>query len=134
MPHLVPTRYMLNNVHYLLNDVMQEPAWPATSAISFPVRPGRAKARALLLQQLRQAIAGEPATVEAFPDLPAESLTRIRARVSILVGTIVVRLNREGFAHSERIYSMRDGLASGRPVAHHDVEWLDGAIAKEREE
>jgi hypothetical protein len=113
---------------------MQDPAWPSPITIRFPVGPGRAKARRLLLEQLRQAIATEPAALEAVPDLPAEHLTRIRARVSILVGTIVVRLNREGFAGSERIYCIRDGLATGLPVNPDDIRWLETAIAGEASE
>lgn len=107
------------------------PAWPSTTAVRIPVRPGRAKARRLLLEQLRQAVATEPAVVEAVPDVPSAHLTTIRARVSILVGTIVVRLNREGFAGSERIYAMRDRLAAGQAVDPADVAWLADAIAVE---
>jgi hypothetical protein len=110
---------------------MQDSAWPSTVTIRIPVRPGRAKARRLLLEQLRQAIATEPAAIESVPDLTADSLTSIRGRISILVGTIVVRLNREGFAASERIYSMRDCLASGRPVEAGDVAWIEAAIETE---
>ena len=113
--------------------MMQNEAWPAPVCVSIPVRPGRAKARRLLLEQLRQAIATEPATLETVPELTAESLTRARARVSILVGTIVVRLNREGFGGSERIYSMRDELASGRAIDTDDLRWIESAIALEEE-
>ena len=112
---------------------MQNPAWSPVS-VRIPVHRGRAQARRLLLEQLRQAIGAEPAAIEAIPDLTADSLTAIRSRVSILVGTIVVRLNRESFGGSERIYSMRDSLASGRPVAPADIEWIDSAIAREATE
>ncbi len=110
---------------------MHDPAWPATTSLRFPVGPGRPRARRLLLEQLRQAIATEPAALDALPNLSLESLTGIRGRVSIVVGTIVVRLNREGFAASERIYSMRDSLAAGKPVCPADVAWVDAAIAVE---
>ena len=112
---------------------MHDPAWPATTCLRFPVGPGRPRARRLLLEQLRQAIATEPATLDTLPHLSMESLSGIRARVSILVGTIVVRLNREGFTGSERIYSMRDSLAAGKPVCPEDVAWVDAAIAVEAE-
>ena len=94
-------------------------------------RPGHARARRLLLEQLRQAIATEPAALEVLPNLPGTSLSNIRGRVSIMIGTIVVRLNREGFDQSDRVYLMRDSLASGRPVEPADVEWLNTVIADE---
>jgi hypothetical protein len=108
---------------------MPNTTWVATPQRGRP-RPGRAKVRRLLLEQLRQAIATEPAALEA-EHLPAESLTNIRGRVSIMIGTIVVRLNREGFLQSDRLYLMRDSLALGRPVEPGDVEWLAAAIAEE---
>ncbi|HLZ94517.1 MAG TPA: hypothetical protein VKT20_04220 [Candidatus Dormibacteraeota bacterium] len=113
---------------------MQDPAWPSTVTVRFPVRPGRAKARRLLLEQLRQAITTEPAALDTAPDLTIDGMTAIRGRISILVGTIVVRLNREGFAGSERIYSMRDCLAAGRPVEPADVSWIEAAIETETAE
>lgn len=94
-------------------------------------RIGHARARRLLLEQLRQAIATEPAAVDASPNLAGTSLSNIRGRISITVGTIVVRLNREGFDQSDRLYVMRDSLASGRPVESADVEWLNALIAFE---
>src|SRR5436309_10914746 len=108
---------------------MQEPASPVHNARFQAVRSGRTKARLLLLEQLRQAIDTEPAALDARPDLSAESLGNIRSRVSILVGTLVVRLNREGFAGSDRLYTMRDGLASGLPIPARDLDWLKAAIA-----
>ena len=92
---------------------------------------GHARARRLLLEQLRQANATEPAALDTTPDLPWTSLSNIRGRVSIMVGTIVVRLNREGFDQSDRLYVMRDSLASGRPVEPADVEWLNTLIASD---
>jgi hypothetical protein len=108
---------------------MQNTTWLAGPQRGRP-RTGRAKVRRLLLEQLRQAIATEPAALEA-DHLPADSLTNIRGRVSIMIGTIVVRLNREGFTQSDRLYSMRDSLALGRPVEPDDVEWLAATIADE---
>ena len=108
---------------------MENTTWLATG--STPSHTGRTKARRLLLEQLRQAIATEPATLEAAPNLPGENLSNIRGRVSIMIGTIVVRLNREGFGESDRLYQMRDNLASGRPVRPEDVAWLEGVIAAE---
>jgi len=92
-------------------------------------RPGHARARRLLLEQLRQAIATEPAVLDIAPNLSTTSISNIRGRVSITVGTIVVRLNREGFDQSDRLYVMRDSLASNRPVEQADVEWLNALIA-----
>ena len=94
-------------------------------------RPGHARARRLLLEQLRQAIATEPAALDVLPNPPGTSLSNIRGRVSIMIGTIVVRLNREGFDQSDRVYLMRDSLASGRPVEPADIEWLNTVIADE---
>jgi len=94
-------------------------------------RPGHARARRLLLEQLRQAIATEPAALDVLPNPPGTSLSNIRGRVSIMIGTIVVRLNREGFDQSDRVYGMRDSLASGRPVEPADIEWLNAVIADE---
>jgi hypothetical protein len=123
-------RGTLNNNKLLLNNrPMQNTTWLAGPQRGRP-RPGRAKVRRLLLEQLRQAIATEPAALEA-DHLPADSLTNIRGRVSIMIGTIVVRLNREGFTQSDRLYSMRDSLALGRPVEPDDVEWLAATIAEE---
>ena len=90
-----------------------------------------ARVRRLLLEQVRYALTTEPAALELHPDVPADSITYIRGRVSITVGAIVVRLNQEGFTHSDRLYRMRDGLAQGRPVDHGDVEWLNTVIAAE---
>jgi hypothetical protein len=94
-------------------------------------RTGHARARRLLLEQLRQAIATEPAALDVAPNLHGVNLSNIRGRISIMIGTIVVRLNREGFDQSDRLYLMRDGLASGRAVEPADVEWLNAAIASE---
>jgi hypothetical protein len=94
-------------------------------------RPGHARARRLLLEQLRQAIATEPAVLDGAPNLSITSISNIRGRVSITVGTIVVRLNREGFDQSDRLYVMRDSLASNRPVEQADVEWLNALIAND---
>jgi len=94
-------------------------------------RPGHARARRLLLEQLRQAIATEPAALDVSPNLPGMSLSNIRGRISIMIGTIVVRLNHEGFDQSDRVYLMRDSLASGRPVEPADVDWLNMVIADE---
>lgn len=110
---------------------MENPNWipdmsPGPRAVT-----GHARARRLLLEQLRLAISTEPAVLEAAPHLPGPSLSNIRGRVSIMVGTIVVRLNREGFDQSDRLYVMRDSLASGRPVEPADVEWLNTVIAGE---
>ena len=87
--------------------------------------------RRLLLEQVRFAITTEPAALESEADVPPESLTNIRGLVSITVGTIVVRLNREGFTQSDRLYSIRDVLAEGRPVERDDLEWLNMTIARE---
>jgi hypothetical protein len=110
---------------------MDNNSWLATANPGRGARKGHARARRLLLEQLHQAISTEPAAVQAIPDLAGESLSNIRGRVSIMIGTIVVRLNREGFTESDRLYSMRDSLASGRPVQPDDVEWLDAVIATE---
>jgi hypothetical protein len=110
---------------------MENPSWLATMNSGSSARHGHARARRLLLQQLHQAISTEPAALEAAPNLPGESLSNIRGRVSIMIGTIVVRLNREGFTESERLYSMRDSLASGRPLEPGDFEWLNTLIAGE---
>jgi hypothetical protein len=110
---------------------MENPSWIPAMNPGPRAQTGHARARRLLLEQLRQAIETEPAALEAAPHLPGPSLSNIRGRVSIMVGTIVVRLNREGFDQSERLYVMRDSLASGRPVEPADVEWLDSVIAGE---
>jgi hypothetical protein len=110
---------------------MQNPTSFYGSESGSNARPCRARVRRLLLEQLRQAIATEPAALEAAEHLPAESLTNIRGRVSIMIGTIVVRLNREGFTQSDRLYVMRDSLASGQPVEPCDVDWLAATIAAE---
>src|ERR1700694_4435142 len=60
-----------------------------------------ARVRRMLLEQVRFAITTEPAAVEYQADTAPGSLTNIRGRVSITLGTIVVRLNQEGFAHSD---------------------------------
>jgi hypothetical protein len=110
---------------------MENPSWIPTVNSGPRARPGHARARRLLLEQLRQAIETEPAALEAAPHTHGPSLSNIRGRISIMVGTIVVRLNREGFDQSDRLYLMRDSLASGRPVELADVEWLDAMIAGE---
>jgi hypothetical protein len=91
-----------------------------------------ARVRRMLLEQVRYALTTEPAAVEPLPDLPADSVTYIRGRISITVGAIVVRLNREGFTESDRLYEMRDGLAQGKPVERTHLEWLNTIIARER--
>src|ERR1700751_1237988 len=91
-----------------------------------------ARVRRMLLEQVRYALTTEPAALEMAPDMPADSVTYIRGRVSITVGAIVVRVNREGFTESDRLYEIRDGLAQGRPVARNDLEWLNTTIAQER--
>lgn len=91
-----------------------------------------ARVRRLLLEQVRYALTTEPAAVEAPEYFSTDDVTYIRGRVSITVGAIVVRLNQEGFTHSDRLYVMRDGLAQGRPVDRGDLEWLNTAIAMER--
>jgi hypothetical protein len=91
-----------------------------------------ARARRMLLEQVRYALTTEPAAVEISPDVAPDSLTYIRGRVSITVGAIVVRLNQEGFKESDRLYGMRDGLAQGRPVDRRDLDWLNTIIATER--
>ena len=91
-----------------------------------------ARVRRLLLEQVRYALTTEPAALELPADVPAESVTYIRGRVSLTVGAIVVRLNQEGFTESDRLYGMRDGLAQGRPVDRGDLEWLNMTIATER--
>jgi hypothetical protein len=91
-----------------------------------------ARARRLLLEQVRYALTTEPAALALPPDVPADNVTYIRGRVSITVGAIVVRLNQEGFTASDRLYLMRDGLAQGRPVDQGDLEWLNMTIAAER--
>ena len=110
---------------------MENTRWIPSVSSGPRARPGHARARRLLLEQLRQAIATEPAAVDLLPHLPMTSLSNIRGRISIMIGTIVVRLNREGFDQSDRVYLMRDSLALGRPVEPADVEWLDGVIADE---
>ena len=110
---------------------MENPSWLATIDSGPVARNGHGRARRLLLQQLHEAISTEPAALEAMPNLPGDSLSNIRGRVSIMIGTIVVRLNREGFTESDRLYSMRDSLASGRPLEPGDFEWLDGLIARD---
>jgi hypothetical protein len=110
---------------------MENPGWIPSVSSGPRARPGHARARRLLLQQLRQAIAIEPAALDPSLHLPATSLSNIRGRISIMIGTIVVRLNREGFDQSDRVYLMRDSLASGRPVEPADVEWLNAVIADE---
>ncbi len=110
---------------------MEQSTWLAESNLGLKARTGRARVRRLLLEQLRQAITTEPAALDAPPNLTAQSLTNLRGRVSIMIGTIVVRLNREGFGQSDRLYAMRDRLASGRPVEPRDLEWVTGAITDE---
>jgi hypothetical protein len=110
---------------------LENTSWLATMNSGPSARNGHARARRLLLKQLHQAIASEPAALEAVPNLAGESLSNIRGRVSIMIGTIVVRLNREGFTESDRLYAMRDNLASGRPVEPGDVAWLDALIGRE---
>ena len=113
---------------------MENPTW-ITSVSSGPrAQLGHARVRRLLLEQLRQAIATEPAALDVSPNLPGTSLSNIRGRISIMIGTIVVRLNHEGFDQSDRVYLMRDGLASGRPVEPADVDWLNTVIADEGRE
>jgi len=112
---------------------MESPTWIPSESSGPRARPGHARARRLLLEQLRQAIATEPAAIELSAHVPMTSLSNIRGRISIMIGTIVVRLNREGFDQSDRVYLMRDCLASGRPVEPADVEWLNTAIADEGE-
>ena len=85
----------------------------------------------MLLEQVRSAITDEVAVLSGTY-LPRECLTNIRSRVSIMVGTIVVRLNLEDFTQSDRLYSIRDELAAGRPVAQCELEWLDMIIEDER--
>ena len=110
---------------------MEDTSWIPAMSSGQRARSGRARARRLLLEQLRQAIATEPAALDVLPNLPGTSLSNIRGRISIMIGTIVVRLNREGFDQSDRVYLMRDSLASGRPVEPADVEWLNMVIADE---
>ena len=110
---------------------MENTSWIPSMSPGPRARPGHARARRLLLEQLRQAIATEPAALDVLPNPPGTSLSNIRGRVSIMIGTIVVRLNREGFDQSDRVYLMRDSLASGRPVEPADVEWLNTVIADE---
>ena len=110
---------------------MENPSWIPSVSSGPRARPGHARARRLLLEQLRQAIAIEPAALDPSPHLPGTSLSNIRGRISIMIGTIVVRLNREGFDQSDRLYLMRDSLASGRAVEPADVEWLNEMIAEE---
>lgn len=110
---------------------MDQKSWFVGSEFRPRAGTGHARARRLLLEQVRMAITGEPATLDSVPELPAESVTKIRGRVSIMVGTIVVRLNREGFTQSDRLYVIRDVLAEGRPVMDDDIEWLNGMIAVE---
>ena len=93
--------------------------------------PRGSRARRMLLEQVRFAITDEVAVLSGAY-LPRECLTNIRSRVSIMVGTIVVRLNLEGFTQSDRLYSIRDELAAGRPVAQCELEWLDMIIEDER--
>ena len=110
---------------------MESPS-PLPAVNSGPsARTGHARARRLLLEQLRQAIATEPAALDIAPNLAGVSLSNIRGRISIMIGTIVVRLNREGFDQSDRLYLMRDSLASGGAVEPADVEWLNAVIASE---
>ena len=85
----------------------------------------------MLLEQVRFAITDEAAVLSGAC-LPRECLTNIRSRMSIMVGTIVVRLNLEGFTQSDPLYSIRDELAAGRPVAQCELEWLDMIIEDER--
>lgn len=85
----------------------------------------------MLLEQVRFAITDEPAVLSGVY-LRRECLKNIRGRVSIMVGTIVVRLNLEGFTQSDRLYSMRDELAAGRPVAQRELDWLDVIIEDEQ--
>lgn len=110
---------------------MENTSWIPSPNPGPSARPGHARARRLLLEQLRQAIATEPAVLDAAPNVSVTSLSNIRGRVSITVGTIVVRLNREGFDQSDRLYVMRDSLASNRPVEQADVDWLNALIANE---
>jgi hypothetical protein len=91
-----------------------------------------ARVRRLLLEQVRYALTTEPATLEEPGYFTDDDVTYIRGRVSITVGAIVVRLNQEGFTHSDRLYEMRDGLAQGKPVGESDLEWLNSIIALER--
>ena len=98
-----------------------------------PVTAARgARVRRLLLEQVRYALTTEPVALDMPSDVPPDNVSYIRGRVSITVGAIVVRLNQEGFTHSDRLYEMRDGLAQGRPVGHRDIEWLNNIIAMER--
>jgi hypothetical protein len=110
---------------------MQNPTWLPDVNSGPRARTGHARARRLLLEQLRQALTTEPAVLDTGPRLSGASLSNIRGRISIMIGTIVVRLNREGFDQSERLYVMRDSLASGLAVEPADVEWLDRVIAGE---
>jgi hypothetical protein len=110
---------------------MENTSWLPSVNPGPRARPGHARARRLLLEQLRQAIATEPAVLDGAPNLSITSISNIRGRVSITVGTIVVRLNREGFDQSDRLYVMRDSLASNRPVEQADVEWLNALIAND---
>lgn len=129
---------MLNNSKSLLNN--RRPKTPPTMGQTAFFGPpsdylatGRgARARRLLLEQVRYALTTEPAALEIPPDVTADRLTHIRGRVSITVGAIVVRLNQEGFTESDRLYEMRDGLAQGKPVGRGDLEWLNTIIAMER--
>lgn len=91
-----------------------------------------ARVRRLLLEQVRFALTTEPAAFDLPPNMPADNITYIRGRVSITLGTIVVRLNQEGFTESDRLYEMRDGLAQGKPVDRGQLDWLDAIIAMER--
>lgn len=90
------------------------------------------QARRELLEQIRLALISEPAAFGVLSGQPDDRMEDIRGMASVRVGHIVMRLNRLGFAQSDRLYRIRDKLAAGRPIGPENLQWLETAIAGER--
>ena len=90
--------------------------------------PGQTPEILYLLRQARSAIYSEPATrggpISASDDL----VCSIRGMVSVMIGSVVVRLNLAGFSESDRLYKIRDELAAGRSIEPDELTWLNSQL------
>jgi hypothetical protein len=85
-----------------------------------------------LLREVKLALM-EPAAFAGAGGGLSDFVADLRAAVSVRVGSAVVRLNRAGFTHSDRLYQIRDLLAAGQPIDADALAWLDRAIAAQGE-